>query len=386
MGIRQLLSYLKRYLKKVNLNEYQGLTCGIDGHYYLHLYKYLLKKVILDENPDFTILYKFIAEQIIKMKKNYNITSVVVIDGDSPPIKAKEKAIRTQKRENILLYVNELIKNQKYKKAAEEKINSISFKPPFIKDFIEILKKYEIDYIICPYESDYELKYLEQNKVIDFIIGNDSDFVAFGCKNVIFGFDLEKFEGLKYNQDECKKLFFDKNFSEEKLLYQCLFRGCDFFEGIPKNLNIIRNVIQNEKDNDYMKIIKKLLEGISKKSKGNILEETINQFEKALIIYKYGVVYCPFEKKGKYLNDLPNDEKNFVYKYNLDNIVGKIHPPNIMYGITIGEINPITLDKLEGNLKSKQVQNYNNINNIFNPLLFALNCYFTNNQNNDKEK
>jgi exonuclease-1 len=376
MGIRRLLSFLKRSIKIVDLNEYSGLTCGIDGHSLLHGYKHKLLKVILDENPDFTILYTFIAEQIIKMKKNYNITSIIVIDGDSPPIKAKEKAIRTQKRENILLYVNELIKNQKYKKAAEEKINSISFKPPFIKDFIEILKKYEIDYIICPYESDYELKYLEQNKVIDFIIGNDSDFVAYGCKNVIFEFDLEKFEGLKYNQDECKKLFFDKNFSEEKLLYQCLFRGCDFFEGISKNLNIIRNVIQNEKDNNYVKIIKKLLKGISNESKENVLEETINQFEKALIIYKYGIVYCPFEKKGKYLNDLPKDKNNFVYKYNLDNIVGKIHPPNIMYGITIGEINPITLDKLEGNKKSNQVQNNNNLNNEFNPFLIAYDLFF----------
>ena len=376
MGIRRLLSYLKRSLKRVNLIEYQGLRCGIDGHCLLHTYKHILKKVILDENPDFTILYKYISEQLIKMKQKYNITPIIIIDGDSPPIKAKEKAIRTQKRENILLHVNELINNKKYKKAAEEKINSISFKPPLCKDFIEILNKYNIDNLICPYEGDYELKYLEENKVIDFIIGNDSDFVAYGCKNVIFEFDLEKFEGLKYNQDECKKLFFDKNFSEEKLLYQCLFRGCDFFEGISKNLNIIRNVIQNEKDNNYVKIIKKLLKGISNESKENVLEETINQFEKALIIYKYGIVYCPFEKKGKYLNDLPKDKNNFVYKYNLDNIVGKIHPPNIIYGITIGEINPITLDKLEGNKKSNQVQNNNNWNNVFNPFLIAYDLFF----------
>ncbi len=376
MGIRRLFSYLKSHLKRVDLEQYKNLTCGIDGHHFLHTLKPILKKTILDEIPDYNQLYELIAEKLLLMKKLYNITPIVVIDGNSPPIKFNEKEKRRVQREKNMIYVNELIKKKEYEKAAEEKLNSLSFKPPFCKDFHEVLNKYNIINIICPYEGDYELKYLEENKVIDFIIGNDSDFVAFGCKNVIFGFDLEKFEGLKYNQDECKKLFFDKNFSEEKLLYQCLFRGCDFFEGIPKNLNIIRNVIQNEKDNDYMKIIKKLLEGISKKSKGNILEETINQFEKALIIYKYGVVYCPFEKKGKYLNDLPNDEKNFVYKYNLDNIVGKIHNNNIMYGISIGEINPITLDKLEGNKKSNQVQNNNNLNNMFNPFLIAYDLFF----------
>ena len=376
MGIRRLLSFLKRSIKIVDLNEYSGLTCGIDGHSLLHGYKHKLLKVILDENPDFTILYTFIAEQIIKMKKKYNINSIIVIDGNSPPIKEKEKAIRTKKRENILLYVNDLIKFKKYKKAAQEKLNTISFKPPFCKDFVEILNKYNINNFICPYEGDYELKYLEQNKIIDFIIGNDSDFVAFGCKNVIFDFDLETFKGYRYNQDECKKLFFDKNFSDEKLLYQCIFRGCDFFEGISKNLNIIRNVIQNEDENNYIKIIKKLLEGIVNNSNKNILEETINQFEKALIIYKYGVVYCPIEKKGKYLNDLPDDKSNFVYKYNLDNIVGKIHPPNIMYGISIAEIDPHTFEKLEGNLKNKEVQNNNNLNNVFNPFLIAYDLFF----------
>ena len=214
------------------------------------------------------------------MKKKYNITQIIIIDGDSPPIKAKEKAIRTQKRENILLHVNELINNKKYKKAAEEKINSISFKPPLCKDFIEILNKYNIDNLICPYEGDYELKYLEENKVIDFIIGNDSDFVAFGCKNVIYDFDFETFKGLRYNQDEYKHIFFNKNFTEEKLLYQCIFRGCDFFNGIDKKLDIITNVIQH--NYNYVKIIEKLLGG--KNSNKEFLEETIKEFEKTLII------------------------------------------------------------------------------------------------------
>ena len=74
MGIRRLLSFLKRSIKIVDLNEYSGLTCGIDGHSLLHGYKHKLLKVILDENPDFTILYTFIAEQIIKMKKNITLT------------------------------------------------------------------------------------------------------------------------------------------------------------------------------------------------------------------------------------------------------------------------------------------------------------------------
>ena len=363
MGIRRLFSYLKRHLKIVDLEQYKNLTCGIDGHHFLHTLKPILKKTILDEIPDYNQLYELIAEKLLLMKKLYNITPIVVIDGNFPPIKFNEKEKRRLQREKNMIYVNELIKKKKYEKAAEEKLNSLSFKPPFCKDFHEVLNKYNIINIICPYEGDYELRYLEKKKIIDFIIGNDSDFVAFGCKNVIYDFDFETFKGLRYNQDEYKHIFFNKNFTEEKLLYQCIFRGCDFFSGIDKKLDIITNVIQH--NDNYVKIIEKLLGG--KNSNKEFLEETIKEFEKTLIIYKYGIIYCPIEKKGKYLNELPQDKNDFVYKYNLDEIVGTIQSPEILYGISCGNIDPITLELLEGNPKPKKSENKKEDENIFKP-------------------
>ena len=48
MGIRRLFSYLKSHLKRVDLEQYKNLTCGIDGHHFLHTLKPILKKTILD--------------------------------------------------------------------------------------------------------------------------------------------------------------------------------------------------------------------------------------------------------------------------------------------------------------------------------------------------
>ena len=47
------------------------------------------------------------------MKKLYNITPIVVIDGNFPPIKFNEKEKRRLQREKNMIYVNELIKKKK---------------------------------------------------------------------------------------------------------------------------------------------------------------------------------------------------------------------------------------------------------------------------------
>ena len=196
--------------------------------------------------------------------------------------------------------------------------------------------------MVCPYEVDQQLKYLEKNKKIDFIIGSDSDLIALSCKNVIFQFNFDTLEGLRYNQDECKLIFFENNFNEERLLIQCILRGCYFYNGINQdNFDITLKILNEESGNDYKKIIKKLLE------KNNNLEtfnEQIIEFEKAYISFRYGIIYDLDEQKEKYLNDLPSDKSNFVYKYNLDDIVGVFLDKNIIDGIINGKISSKTLE------------------------------------------
>ena len=66
MGIRRLFSYLKRHLKRVDLEQYKNLTCGIDGHHFLHTLKPILKKTIFKENSMVPIQRKFKKNILIK--------------------------------------------------------------------------------------------------------------------------------------------------------------------------------------------------------------------------------------------------------------------------------------------------------------------------------
>jgi exonuclease-1 len=345
MGIYRLFSFLKQYLKPINIKEYEYQTCGIDGHYFLHKLLPKLGLKILEEVPDLTPIYKILTNNFIQLRKEYKIEPIIILEGDDTPIRRKIKSNRIDEREIKLKKVEDLIKENKYSEAKKYKIEAMSIRPYHCKEFYDLCQLNNIKCMVCPYEVDQQLKYLEKNKKIDFIIGSDSDLIALSCKNVIFQFNFDTLEGLRYNQDECKLIFFENNFNEERLLIQCILRGCYFYNGINQdNFDITLKILNEESGNDYKKIIKKLLE------KNNNLEtfnEQIIEFEKAYISFRYGIIYDLDEQKEKYLNDLPSDKSNFVYKYNLDDIVGVFLDKNIIDGIINGKISSKTLEEIK---------------------------------------
>jgi len=46
-----------------------------------------------------------------------------------------------------------------------------------------------VDYIVSPYEADAQLAYLYHQKIVDVVITEDSDLLAFGVDKVLFKMD-----------------------------------------------------------------------------------------------------------------------------------------------------------------------------------------------------
>ncbi|XP_068742061.1 uncharacterized protein [Montipora capricornis] len=51
--------------------------------------------------------------------------------------------------------------------------------------FIEICRQKSIDYVVAPYEADAELSFLLKQGHVDFVIFEDSDLLACGCKKAV---------------------------------------------------------------------------------------------------------------------------------------------------------------------------------------------------------
>jgi len=390
MGIYKLLSFIRNYLKLTNIKEYEYQNCGIDGHFYLRLFLPRLGIKILEEEPDLTPVYRKFLSHLKKLKKEYHIDPFVILEGNDTPIRKELKNERIREREEKLKKVQELISENNFDAAKKIKSKAMNIKPYHCKQFYDLCIENGIKCMISPYEVDHQLKYLEKTNKIDFIIGNDTDLIALNCKNVLFRFNFKTLEGLKYNKSECEKIFFENNFNEDRLLLQCILRGCYYYKGINENnFNITLDILNQNDKSSYIEIIKKLL---SDKSNSEI-EENIKEYEKAYISYKYGIIYDPYEKKEKYLNELPINKNDFVYKYNFEDIVGKLLDQEIIDGLVIGKINPKNLEEIKNIPKptSSFMRNYdklnhnnNNYNNNDNN--YNNHYYFHNKKYDDKKK
>lgn len=72
----------------------------------------------------------------------------------------------------------------KKKEAWECFTKSVDITPEMSREFIKVLRKKKIDYVVAPYEADAQLAYLAKSGIVDFVITEDSDLVLFGCPKV----------------------------------------------------------------------------------------------------------------------------------------------------------------------------------------------------------
>lgn len=74
-------------------------------------------------------------------------------------------------------------------------IDSIDVSPDVASMLVEELKSRGIKFIIAPYEADAQLAYLSRAGIVDFIITEDSDLLAFGAKKILYKLDFSTLNG-----------------------------------------------------------------------------------------------------------------------------------------------------------------------------------------------
>lgn len=74
--------------------------------------------------------------------------------------------------------------------------DAIDVSPDVAYKLIEELKIRNIEFIVAPYEADAQLAYLNRVGIVDFIITEDSDLLAFGAKKILYKLDFINLNGL----------------------------------------------------------------------------------------------------------------------------------------------------------------------------------------------
>lgn len=122
-----------------------------------------------------------------------------------------------------------------YQEALRLYSNAIDITPELYTPLINELIKQNVSYIIAPYEADVQLAYLSINHLVDLVITQDSDSLAYGCGKVLF-----KLDSSGMGDEICYETIFQatelpiRQFTPEMFLYLCILSGCDYLSNPPQ--------------------------------------------------------------------------------------------------------------------------------------------------------
>lgn len=370
MGIPNLLRLLREITTRQSLSAYRGKRAGIDGYTWLHRSLYCIGDGILKDPIDITRCVNFFIKKLHLLLRN-QITPIFVFDGDKLPMKNNEEDKRLFKRKEYEKESENMLKMNNIYGAINKKIESFDVTPEFAYHFMKILNNYNVEYYVAPYEADAQLAYLSYINYVDFIITEDSDLVAYGCKCVLYKLGFLKDEPpdvgdeiLYDNIKECKEIKF-KNFSRDKFLNFCILVGCDYLK-IPGVGPKLSKEALNKFD-DYNKFLGYIF---NKNCTQGSISETIKRYEMTFLTFRYQVVYCPREKRMKYFHDINEKCYQFLDKYKNDlSFLGNTELDVDIDEYIKGYINPITKKKIDDNCDKYYISN--NVTEIANAMNYS---------------
>lgn len=138
----------------------------------------------------------YCGERIDVLQRN-GLIPTLVFDGNATPLKTEIKKLRKAIKDDNKKKgqeIRDVDSDSDINYSDNEHVdNEGTFKKPkqcYIPDRSKILKwltdERKVDFIVAPYEADAQLAYLANNGIVDAVVTEDSDLVAFGCPNVYY--------------------------------------------------------------------------------------------------------------------------------------------------------------------------------------------------------
>ncbi|NWJ03811.1 EXO1 Exonuclease, partial [Crypturellus undulatus] len=304
MGIAGLLPFLKEAAEPCHVRRYRGQAVAVDTYCWLHKGAYACAERLARGEP--TDLYVTFCMKLVDMLLSFGIKPILVFDGCTLPSKKEVEKARREKRQANLLKGKQLLREGKLSEARECFGRSVNVTHDMAREVIKAARAQGIDCIVAPYEADAQLAYLNKTGMVQAIITEDSDLLAFGCKKVFL--KIDKFgNGLEIDQSRlgnCKQL--GNVFTEEKFRYMCILSGCDYLPSIHGiGLGKACKLLKLANNPDIIKVIKKM--GQYLKMNITVSEEYIKGFTRANNTFLYQLVFDPINRKLVPLNAYDDD-------------------------------------------------------------------------------
>uniref|UniRef100_A0A8C0V2H7 Exonuclease 1 n=1 Tax=Cyanistes caeruleus TaxID=156563 RepID=A0A8C0V2H7_CYACU len=339
MGIQGLLQFIKEAAEPSHVKKYKGLTVAVDTYCWLHKGAYACaEKLARGEPTDFYVAF---CMKLVHMLLSFGIKPILVFDGCTLPSKKEVEKARRERRQASLLRGKQLLQEGRLSEARECFGRSVNITHAMAHEVIKAARAQGVDCIVAPYEADAQLAYLNKVGIVQAIITEDSDLLAFGCKKVFL--KIDKFgNGLEIDQSRlgnCKQL--GNVFTEEKFRYMCILSGCDYLPSI-HGIGLAKacKLLKLANNPDIIKVIKKM--GQYLKMNITVSEEYIQGFTRANNTFLYQLVFDPVNRKLVPLNAYGDDVDPETLTY-----AGRHVGDDTAFQIAIGNIDINTMEQID---------------------------------------
>ncbi|KAL8873815.1 MAG: hypothetical protein Q9174_000772 [Haloplaca sp. 1 TL-2023] len=264
---------------------------------------------------------------------HFGVIPYLVFDGDYLPSKAATEKDRAKRREESKKLGLELHRLGKVSQAHLELQKSIDVTPEMARQLIDELKKYNVQYVVAPYEADAQLAYLEKQGVIQGILSEDSDLLVFGAKCLLT--KLDRYGNcVEIRRDDftsCREISL-VGWTDADFRCMAILSGCDYLASINKmGLKTAYRLVRK------YKTIEKILRMLRFDGQYHIPDGYLEAFRRAELTFLHQRVFCPTANAIVMANRLPPG-------YNPADLafLGKDIDANVTVGLVQGDLHPMT--------------------------------------------
>mmetsp|Transcript_4227 Transcript_4227/g.8081 ORF Transcript_4227/g.8081 Transcript_4227/m.8081 type:complete len:593 (+) Transcript_4227:149-1927(+) len=349
---------------------------------------------------------------------------LIVLDGASPPVKKDVVQSRMMQRNNAAIrrdeakfdvestgfgehigddidVIEQEANRKKISSAKKAGASTSRLYSLIVTSILESLRQEEIPFMVAPYESDGQLTYLSKKGYIDFVVSEDSDFIAYGAEAIFYKYKVYIPYGLGFSDKENSTDAFQECTATAKLILKrelgacsshsfsllgftdvmitmvCVAAGCDYAPslkgiGLINARSAVNEAFSGEREGtrkgDY---IERTLSGLFARCHGRLSIEEICQytdrFIKGIVSFRHPVVYDPIVGKCVFANiDSPDLELMCCPSYakivndcaKLQTIVGELFDQQMAVYISEGWINPKIMELRFENETPGHISNY----------------------------
>jgi exonuclease-1 len=280
-------------------------------------------------------MYRYVdfAMHRVRMLIHFGVTPYLVFDGDNLPSKAGTEADRAKRREESRRRGLELYKAGKISQAQQELQKAVDVTPFMARQLIEELKRWNIQYIVAPYEADAQLAYLEAKGIINGILSEDSDLLVFGAKRLLTKLDQHG-DCVEINRADfasCREISL-VGWSDAEFRRMAILSGCDYLPSINKmGLKTAYRYVRKYKNAE------KVLRMLQFEGQLTVPAGYLEKYQQAELTFLHHRVFCPIAKKIVFLTQLEPGTKEEDLPY-----IGEDVDPEIAVGVACGDLDPMS--------------------------------------------